>query len=29
MSLTVRNEDGKEKTYTTQARIFLTQVLDF
>jgi general secretion pathway protein J len=29
VSLTVRDEDGKEKTYTTQAKIFLTQALDF
>ena len=29
MSLTIKDEDGKEKTYTTQAKIFLTQVLDF
>ena len=29
VSLVVRDEDGKEKTYTTQAKIFLTQALDF
>jgi len=29
LSLTVRGEDGKDKTYTTQAKIFLTQPLDF
>ena len=29
LSLTVRDEDGKDKTYTTQAKIFLTQPLDF
>jgi general secretion pathway protein J len=29
MSLTLRDENGKEKTYTTQAKIFLTQALDF
>ena len=29
LSLTVRDEDGKEKTYTTQAKVFLTQPLDF
>ena len=29
ISLTIKNEDGKEKTYTTQAKIFLTQALDF
>ncbi|HKB75523.1 MAG TPA: type II secretion system protein [Myxococcales bacterium] len=29
LSLTVRGEDGKERTYTTQAKIFLTQPLDF
>ena len=27
--LTVRDEEGKEKTYTTQAKVFLTQPLDF
>lgn len=29
LSLTVRDEDGKDKTYTTQAKVFLTQPLDF
>jgi len=29
LTLTVRDEDGKDKTYTTQAKIFLTQPLDF
>jgi general secretion pathway protein J len=29
LSLTVRGDDGKDKTYTTQAKIFLTQPLDF
>lgn len=29
LSLTVRDEEGKEKTYTTQAKVFLTQPLDF
>ena len=29
LSLTVRGEDGKERTYTTQSKIFLTQPLDF
>jgi len=29
VSLVVRDEDGKEKTYSTQAKIFLTQALDF
>jgi general secretion pathway protein J len=29
LSLTVRDEEGKEKTYVTQAKIFLTQPLDF
>jgi general secretion pathway protein J len=29
LTLTVRGEDGKDKTYTTQAKIFLTQPLDF
>jgi general secretion pathway protein J len=29
LSLTVRGEDGKERTYTTQAKIYLTQPLDF
>jgi len=29
VSLVVRDEDGKEKTYTTQTKIFLTQALDF
>jgi general secretion pathway protein J len=29
VSLVVRDEDGKEKTYSTQAKVFLTQALDF
>jgi general secretion pathway protein J len=29
LSLTVRGEDGKERTYSTQTKIFLTQPLDF
>jgi general secretion pathway protein J len=29
VSLVVRDEDGKEKTYGTQAKVFLTQALDF
>jgi general secretion pathway protein J len=29
LTLTVRDQDGKDKTYTTQAKIFLTQPLDF
>jgi general secretion pathway protein J len=29
LSMTVRDELGKEKSYTTQAKIFLTQPLDF
>jgi general secretion pathway protein J len=29
LSLTVRGDDGKERTFTTQAKIFLTQPLDF
>lgn len=29
LTLIVRGEDGKDKTYTTQAKIFLTQPLDF
>jgi general secretion pathway protein J len=29
VTLALRDEDGKEKTYTTQAKIFLTQALDF
>jgi len=27
--LTIRDEEGREKTYTTQSKIFLTQPLDF
>ena len=29
LSLTIKDEQGKEKTYTTQARIFLGNPLDF
>ncbi|HWE24660.1 MAG TPA: type II secretion system protein [Myxococcales bacterium] len=29
VSLVLRGEDGKDKTYSTQAKIFLTQALDF
>jgi len=29
LTLTVRDDEGKEKTYTTQSKLFLTQPLDF
>jgi len=29
LSLTIRDENGKDKTFTTQAKIFLTSPLDF